>query len=319
MNTHFAELAKKEAAFSDQEEPPGRSRPSSSQDADATPNSSIVDTMVAAVKSIFSNKHDSTLKEAIEEMLEEHEDAEGEIPSEEKTILQNVLEFSDTTVGEIMTRRADIVAVPHDISLDDLTAHIIEQRHTRIPVYKGTLDHVEGFLHIKDLLDVFAGNKNFDIASALRPMLFVPPSMPIIDLLVKMRRLSSHMAIVVDEYGGTDGVVTLEDLFEEIVGDIQDEHDEEEHNRQFVRISAHVVEVDARITIETLESELNLQLSSQDEQDEAEYETLGGLIFFTLGRVPAKDEIVEHPSGLQFEIIDADMRRINKVRIHQVP
>ncbi len=321
MNSHFVALAKKEAAITEQDEPPSKFNMDTSNSAQqsSAPSASIVDTMVARVKAIFSGKHDGTLKEAIEEVLVEHEEESGDLPAEEKAMLQNVLAFGDMTVGDIMIQRTDIMAVPLDISLEALKSHIVEQRHTRIPVYKESLDHVEGFLHIKDLFTVIASGVPFQLSALIRPMLFVPPSMPIIDLLVKMRRLGSHMAIVVDEHGGTDGLVTLEDLFEEIVGDIQDEHDEEEHKRQFVRLSAHVVEADARISIETLERDLGLQLINHDSEDEQDFETLGGLIFFELGRVPAKGEKIKHDSGVTFEIMDSDARRISKVRIYGVP
>lgn len=317
MNTHFVAQAKKVAAMSGEEEPPSRRHPSHSP-AD-TSNESVMDALISRVKSIFSSKSDSSLKEAIEEVLVEHEEESGEMPAEEKAMLQNVLAFGDMNVGDIMVPRADIVAVPHDVSLEALKSHIIEQRHTRVPVYKDSLDHVEGFLHIKDLFPMIAEDSAYNLPAVLRPMLFVPPSMPIIDLLVKMRRLGSHMAIVVDEHGGTDGLVTLEDLFEEIVGDIQDEHDEEDHKRQFVRLSAHVVDADARISIETLERDLGLVLVSPSNEEEQDFETLGGLLFFELGRVPAKGEKVKHHTGLTFEVLEADARRISKVRIHGVP
>jgi CBS domain containing-hemolysin-like protein len=319
MNSHFVAQAKKEASISEEDEPPSKPPMEAETAVEHSPSSSMLDALIARVKTIFSGKPDATLKEAIEEVLVEHEEESGDLPAEEKAMLQNVLAFGDMTVGDIMIRRADIVAVPYDITLDALKAHIVDQRHTRVPVYKESLDHVEGFLHIKDLFTVVASNAPFNLQALIRPMLFVPPSMPILDLLVKMRRLGSHMAIVVDEHGGTDGLVTLEDLFEEIVGDIQDEHDEEEHKRQFVRLSAHVVEADAKISIETLERDLGLQLINQDSEEEPDFETLGGLIFFELGRVPTKGEKIKHDSGLTFEIMDSDARRISKIRIYGVP
>lgn len=320
MNSHFAALAEKESALAEEDEPPSRRFMEKNGSADAPhPTSSVIDALIARVKSVFTGKQDSSLKEAIEEVLVEHEEESGALPAEERVMLQNVLAFSDKNVGDIMVPRGDILAVSSDVALDDLKKHILEQRHTRVPVYKESLDHVEGFIHIKDLFPMIAGDAPFNLTAVIRPMLFVPPSMPIIDLLVKMRRLGSHMAIVVDEHGGTDGLVTLEDLFEEIVGDIQDEHDEEEHKRQFVRISAHVVDADARILIETLERDIGLQLMDKESEEEQDFETLGGLVFFELGRVPSKGEKVKHRSGLTFEILEADPRRIAKIRIHGVP
>lgn len=271
------------------------------------------------LKSVFAFRpQDTTVREAIEEVLEERESETGALAPEEKTMLRNVLTFGDITVRDIMTPRSDIVAVPADISLEELKRHIIEQRHTRIPIYRAALDEVEGFLHIKDLFAMVAGDQPYDLKKVARSMLFVPPSMRIIDLLVKMRRSCSHMVIVVDEYGGTDGLVTLEDVFEEIVGDIQDEHDEEDGHRELIRTGEHTLEADARLRIEKLEEALGVQLLA--ELEEEEFDTLAGLIFFELGRVPARGEVIKHNSGLIFEILDADPRRIQRVRItHAVP
>jgi CBS domain containing-hemolysin-like protein len=254
------------------------------------------------------------IEDAIEEVLEEHENEATQLPAEEKAMLRNVLSFGEMSVQDIMIPRADILGVACDVTLDALKKHILEQRHTRIPVYRETLDRVEGFVHVKDIFMIIADGQAFDMKKLVRPLLFVPRSMRIIDLLVRMRRQRCHMAIVVDEYGGTDGLVTLEDLFEEIVGDIQDEHDEEE-NQQLVKISDTVYDADARVRIESLEQALGLNLLAEHEEEE--FDTLGGLIFFELGRVPAKGEVVHHGSGVRFEILDADPRRVKRVRILQ--
>jgi len=258
---------------------------------------------------------DTSLKEALEEAIEEHEEqTEESLAPEEKLMLHNVLGFGDIKVSEIMTPRADIAAVASSINWPQLKQHIVEMRHTRIPVYEDTLDTVLGFIHIKDLLSLLSGEVAFDIRSLLRPLLFVPPSMRIVDLLFRMRQAGSHMAMVVDEYGGIDGLVTMEDLFEEIVGDIHDEHDEDEDMEcRIQRIGDLVFDVSARIPIESLERQLGLNLVGQE--NEGEFDTLGGLIFCQLGHVPGKGEIVRHPSGIRFEVLDADPRRIRKVRI----
>ncbi len=258
---------------------------------------------------------DSSLKEALEEAIEEHEEQGDErLAPEEKIMLHNVLSFGDTKVSDIMVPRTDICAVPRDINWPQLNKHIMEMRHTRIPVYQDNLDRMLGFIHVKDLLPLLSGDAKFDMEKSLRPLLFVPPSMRILDLLVMMRQAGSHMAIVVDEYGGTDGLVTMENLFEEIVGDIQDEHDDEEDSDDHVtKLSDTAYEVSARIQIDSLEKELGLNLIT--EEKEGEFDTLGGLIFFQLGRVPARGEIVRHVSGIRFEIAEADPRRIRKVRI----
>lgn len=276
--------------------------------------------LITSLRNIFSPKQETSLKnaieDAIEEAIEEHaEHSDEAIAPEERVMLHNVLSFSERTVRDIMIPRTDIIAVSHDISLEELKAHILEQRHTRTPVYEDTLDHVLGFLHVKDLIPMLAGDKPYHLQSYLRAMLYVPPSMKVIALLAKMRAAGSHMAIVVDEHGGTDGLVTMEDVVEEIVGEIQDEHDEDElHDGQIVRISDKLIEVNARIRIDQLERYLDRELVSEDEAEH--FDTIAGLIFTKLGRIPAKGEMVDYGNGVSFEITDADPRRIRGVRVH---
>ncbi len=290
-------------------------KPPATLDGRKTEKTSLLYALRCWLRHALGTRHDGSLKEALEEIIDEHDgDASDRLEPEERVMLHNVLSFGETKVSEIMIPRTDISAVGADISLTELKAHILEQQHTRIPVYDETLDQVLGFLHVKDLLPMFGGEQEFNIRTVLREVLFVPPSMRIIDLLVKMRHAGSHLAIVVDEYGGTDGLVTMEDLFEEIVGDIQDEHDEdEEQEDKITSIAEGIFEVNARIRIEKLEKELGLNLVTEENDDE--FDTLGGLIFFQLGRVPVKGEIIPHVSGLRFHIIEADPRRIKKVRI----
>lgn len=190
---------------------------------------------------------------------------------------------------------------------------IAEHQHTRMPVYKDNLDNVEGFLHIKDLIKLIGCDTPFIVKGMVRPVLFVAPSMRIIDLLVRMRISGDHMALVVDEYGGTDGLITLEDVFEEIVGEIQDEHDEVDTNQAIIPVKENVYEADARVRVDQLEETLGIELSKEDREED--FDTLGGLIFFTLGRVPARGELIEYNSSFSFEVIDVDPRRIKKVRI----
>jgi len=264
---------------------------------------------------LLGQKPETTLREVLDEVIEEHEEnSEEKLEPEERLMLHNVLSFGDTQVRDIMVPRTDIQAVSLDITLPALKTLIMEHRHTRIPVYEGTLDHVRGFVHVKDLLSMFSGDVPYSLTTIMRNLLFVPPSMRIIDLLVKMRHAGTHMAIVVDEYGGTDGLITMEDLFEEIVGDIHDEHDDGEEPRDRIfKLPGGGYEVSSRIRIEKLEKELGLNLVTEENGEE--FETLGGLIFFQLGRVPAKGEMVPHVSGIRFEIVEADARRIQKIRI----
>ncbi len=283
---------------------------------EASPRLPVGQSLRMWLRRALGSRSDGSLKEALEEVIEEHEgQGEERLPPEEKVILHNVLSFADIKVSDIMIPRTDISAVPYDITLDALKSHIIEQRHTRIPVYQGTLDKMQGFLHVKDLLPMLSGDVAFDIRAVMRSLLFVPPSMRIMDLLVRMRHAGSHMAIVVDEYGGSDGLVTMEDVFEEIVGDIQDEHDEDEQLAdEIFRINDKTFDVNARIRVEKLEQDLGLNLIAEEKKDD--FDTLGGLIFFQLGRVPVKGEMIPHVSGIRFEITEADMRRIRRVRIH---
>jgi CBS domain containing-hemolysin-like protein len=267
------------------------------------------------LKHVMGSKPDASLKETLEEIIDEHNgEADDRLAPEERVMLHNVLSFGETKVSDIMIPRTDICAIAADITLDELKAHILEQQHTRIPVYGETLDQILGFIHVKDLLPMIGGEREFSLNAVLRDVLFVPPSMRIIDLLVKMRHAGGHMAIVVDEYGGTDGLVTMEDLFEEIVGDIHDEHDEnEEQEDKITQINNGIFKVNARIRIEKLEKELGLNLVNEEDGDE--FDTLGGFIFFQLGRVPTKGESIVHISGVRFDILEADPRRIQKVRM----
>ncbi len=260
--------------------------------------------------------HDNSLKEALEEVLEEHEEESITPPTEEQNMLKNVITFADKTVYEIMTPRTEIKGVEYNVSLSELKAHITQHIHTRIPVYNDTLDNIKGFLHVKDLVPHLSHDMPFNMALILRELLFVPPSMRLINLLVKMRDAGVHMAIVIDEYGGTDGLVTLEDLFEEIVGDIQDEHDEEEKEAVLAWSSASTCDLDATTLIEKLDEFLGLNLLPDAEREE--YDTLGGLIFSTLDRVPVKGEKITINDQLHCEILSADPRRIHRVRLTQI-
>ena len=264
-------------------------------------------------RAAIGHRAEGTLKEALEEVLEEHEDNEMAVSEEDRNLLRNMIAFGELKVGDVATPRSDIAAVPEQVTQDELKAHIMEHRHTRIPTYCDTIDNITGFIHIKDFFFALLGGEHIDIPAIQRQVLFVPPSMKITDLLVKMRLATCHMAIVVDEYGCTDGLVTMEDLFEEIVGEIQDEHDEDEEQPAIVWLSEKSLEADARVKVSDLEEQLQLNLFADDDEDD--FDTLGGLIFTHLGRVPAKGEIVQFGQGIKLEIISADPRRIRKVRV----
>ena len=231
-------------------------------------------------------------------------------------------------VDDVMVPRADIVAVESIATLTELTDTFKEAGHSRLPVYKETLDEPTGMVHIKDVMPylMFGAKgrkaKNYPDKKVVqyikRPVLFVPPSMLAQDLLKRMQVKRTHMAIVVDEYGGTDGLVTIEDLIEEIVGEIDDEHDEQEPVVQIVtdKGGKTVWEADARITIEDFEDAIGRDFATDDEEEDVD--TLGGVVFTLAGRVPERGEIILHPDGIEFEVLDADARRVKRLRINDV-
>lgn len=220
-------------------------------------------------------------------------------------------------VEDVAVPTAEIVAVPVTIGLDDLVQVFRESGFTRIPVYDGTLDSPLGFVHLKDLALTHGfncDNADFDLRSMLRPLLFVPPSMPIGVLLAKMQAERRHMALVIDEYGGVDGLVTIEDLIEQVVGEIEDEHDTEE-DTPWVQEKPGCYVADARAPLDEFEAEIGRSLTAHDDVDEEEIGTLGGLVFMLSGRVPARGEVIVHPDGTEFEVMDADPRRIKRLRV----
>ncbi|NBC19738.1 MAG: CBS domain-containing protein [Alphaproteobacteria bacterium] len=224
-------------------------------------------------------------------------------------------EFEAGTVADVMIPRADIVAVEVSTPFDEAMKTFAREAHSRLPVYRQTLDDPIGFVHIKDIVAELARDDGPAERSPLeklrRDMLYVPPSMPLADLLVKMQSTRIHMALVVDEYGGTDGLVSLENLVEEIVGDIEDEHDEEAAT--LLRRGRNVFEVDARMEIDDFAEETGVNLALPDLEDELD--TLGGIAFALAGRVPVRGEVLRHPGGCDMEIMEADTRRIRRLRL----
>lgn len=257
---------------------------------------------------------DQSLKNVLEEVIQEHEDETGEeLSTEEKVILTNMLSIGEMTVHDVMVPRADIVAVSFSATLDEIKRIIRDKRVSRLPVYKGNLDRIRGFIHLKDLVPALAGDEEFEIQKVMRDISFVSPSMRVVDLLMQMRISGEHITMVVDEYGGTDGLVTMEDLFESLVGDIQDEHDTDEPADEIKQVGINSYEAYARLSIDKLEEALNLSLKGEED---AEYDTLGGFIFARMGRVPVRGEIIDIPEKARIDILEADPRRVRKVRIH---
>jgi len=253
------------------------------------------------------------LREAIGELIDEDAGEAPTIDNDERRLLKNLLNMHDVTVEDVMVPRADIVAVENIVSLDDLVKLMSETSHSRIPVYRGTLDDIVGMVHIKDVLACVGSGKTFELEAILRKLLFVVPSMRALDMLLEMRTTRRHMALVVDEYGGVDGLVTIEDLVEEIVGEIEDEHDLAEGPRLIEGRNGTII-ADARATIEEFEERYGILFGDEDRED---IDTLGGLVFALAGRVPTRGELIVHPSGLEFEIVEADPRRIKRMKIRK--
>lgn len=267
----------------------------------------------------FGRKRDGSqsLRESLEEVIEEH-DADGEaepLVAEERTLLLNLLEFGERRVGDVVVPLADIDAVEIDTSPEDLARLFTNVMHSRLPVYRDTLDDPVGMIHIKDVLAAIVSGKEARLRDMVREVLFVPPSMPVIQLLIKMRMTRVHMALVVDEYGGTDGLATIEDLIEEIVGEIEDEHDEIEGPLLTLQKDGSF-EADARVLIEELETQLGVDLLPENRDEDID--TLGGLVVSLAGRVPVRGELIDHPGGLELEVIDADLRRVKWLRVRRL-
>lgn len=258
----------------------------------------------------------ATLRESLEEVIEEHgSDTESEtLGAEERTLLMNLLEFGEQRVGDVVVPLADVDAVEIGTSLDELAKLFSSVMHSRLPVYRDTLDDPVGMIHIKDVLIAMASGKETQLRDIIREVLFVPPSMPVLQLLIKMRMTRVHMALVVDEYGGTDGLATIEDLIEEIVGEIEDEHDDIEGPLLTLQKDGSF-EADARVLIEDLEDQLGTGLLLEDRDEDID--TLAGLVVSLAGRVPSRGELIDHPGGLEFEIVDADLRRVKWLRVRR--
>jgi CBS domain containing-hemolysin-like protein len=278
----------------------------------------------------FGLGEEPDLREVIEDALARGKEAGGDtFSAQERAMLRNILRFGKLTVEDVMIPRADIIAVEDTITIAELLRVFREAEHSRLPVYNETLDDPRGMIHIRDLmswittaaekdettLDLAAVDlgKTIGAINIVREILYVPPSMPVLDLLLRMQSSRLHLALVVDEYGGTDGLVSIEDLIEEVVGEIDDEHDvaEEPLIREDPR---HGFVADARTPIETLEQRFGIELLSPEQEEDID--TIGGLVFALAGRIPARGERVHHPSGIEFEVLDADPRLIKKLRIH---
>ena len=263
---------------------------------------------------LWGRNGENSVRETIEELIEDQGDSAVEFDRQERTLLANIPKLRDQTVADVMVPRADIVAIDADSALDDLVEVIKSAGHSRVPVYQETLDDAIGMVHFKDLIDRTDTENGFRIRDVMRDVLFVAPSMQVLELLLEMRVKRTHMALVVDEFGGVDGLLTIEDLVEEIVGEIEDEHDREVEPEVSIRADG-AIDADARVLIEDFEKRFGSIASSGERE---EIDTLGGLVFSLAGRVPIRGELVRHPSGAEIEVLEADPRRIRRLRVRGV-
>ncbi len=235
---------------------------------------------------------------------------DNELDTAEKNIIKNLLSFRELKVSEVMIPRTDTIAIPRESSFEEIKELFIKNGYTRMPVYGRDLDDVVGFIHIKDFTPYIDGTKSFDLSKVMRKIIYAPRSTKCLHLLSEMRNTRTHVAVILDEYGGTEGMVVIENLIEKIVGDIRDEHDKD--SKIFItKIGEEKYIVDARASIQDVEEILNFSLSQED----GEYETFGGFILSYLDRIPNKGEKFLHPMGLEVEITDADPRKIKSTKI----
>lgn len=269
-----------------------------------------------------------TVREVIEELIEERaeERTRGEpaIDPNERLLLANVLKLRGVTAVDIMVPRADIVAVEATTPIAETLTLVVKEGHSRLPVYRDTLDDVAGLIHIKDLA-IFAAEhiangtaaraNTHQLIDLVRPVLFVSPSVRVPDLLLEMRLKRAHMAMVVDEYGGIDGLITIEDVVEQIVGEIEDEHDADQEPELTAQADGSLV-ADGRVALSDFEDRFGEVFSDEERET---IDTLGGLVASLAGRMPSRGELVRHPSGLEFEVTDSDPRLVRRLRVRNLP
>ncbi len=276
--------------------------------------------LLGRLRSLLGRAPEQSLRDSIAELVLEAASAPTEpgvlpeLDRQERALIANVLRLRETTADDVMVPRADIVAMRVDVTLQQALEQIRNEGHSRLPVYREQLDEIMGMVHIKDVFAYVGRPEAFSLEAVLRHPLMVAPNMPVLDLLLQMRQARIHMALVVDEYGGIDGLVTIEDLVETIVGDISDEHDDEVAPMVTERADGSL-DVNARMDVDAFEQRMGPVLTEEERQ--ADIDTVGGLVFTLAGRVPTRGEVVSHPSGIEFRVLDADARRIRRVRVRR--
>ena len=279
------------------------------------------DSIWSGLKALIFGPPEESLRDQLEEAIDRHEgdpapDAKGDLSPLERQMVRNLLHFGERDAGDVGVPRADIVAVEERTSFDQLVQIFAEAGHSRLPVYREQLDRIIGMVHIKDVFAILATGAPHpaDLSGLIREPLYVPMSRGALDVLADMRQRRVHLAVVLDEYSGTEGLVTIEDLIEEIVGEIEDEHDEAPA-LLLVPLDGGGWEADARAPLKDVAELVDAQLGVTQE----DVDTLGGLAAVLAGHVPAKGERIVHPSGWTLEVLEADERRIHRLRLHPLP
>ena len=296
----------------DKSEPPSSLHPPAN-DSSGTDSSGL---MGWVKQLVGNNRNGGSLRQVIENYIEDHDSTvTASVAAHERALLNNIIKLRDLTVVDVMIPRADISAIDVNTSQSDLLKMLSEKQFSRIPVFGESLDDIIGTIHIKDILATLAQGKDLNTRELVREVPIVSPAMHVLDLLLMMKQMRKHMVLVVDEYGGIDGLATIGDVIEAIVGDIEDEHGDDDEAR-LIAIDDDTVMADARIDLDVFEERFGRMLSEDEREDN---DTIGGLVFSLAGRVPARGEILSHSSGMMFEIMDADPRRVKRVRIRNIP
>jgi magnesium and cobalt transporter len=277
--------------------------PTHSKESDDYPTTSFFNT----IKSWLQPKTHDPFHGALQNLLTKSK----KMPLAERHLLGNFLEFCNKTVEDVMIPRSDISALSTKATLSDLTSVISKHAHTRTLIYQDTLDSIVGFVHIKDLFEVLSHNLRFSLKKLMRKPIIAAPSMKLIDLLAEMQKKRTHIAVVVDEYGGTDGVATIEDIMEAIVGEIEDEHDDLEDNHSYTILESGEIIASARVEIEELEKALSIKLKNEDD----DCDTIGGLVLLRIGNIPRKGVIVDIAPNVQVEVVESTPRGLKKVKL----
>ncbi len=281
------------------------------------PEAGFIGWLKGAIGIEKANDGDS-LRDVFEDFIEEAEqrpETSTQVTTHERTLITNVLKLRDLTVSDVMIPRAEIVAIDINTPQEDLFALLAQKQFSRIPVYRETLDDVLGTIHIKDILSVLAQGQRIDIAALVRDLPIVSPAMRVLDLILLMRSRRKHLVLVVDEYGGIDGLATIGDVVEALVGEIDDEYEQDDEPELIVNRDGSVL-ADARYDIDYFQEKFGALLTEEQLDD---VDTIGGMIFAMIGRIPSQGEIIAHESGVTFEILDADPRRVNRVLIRNLP